>query len=769
MTKIHSKKPSQPTACILCSINCGITVEVEGGQLGKIKGDSENPKSQGYICQKAARLNHYQNHSGRLTQPLVKKEDGGYQKISWDSAISEIADKLTLIRNNHGPNSIAYYGGGGQGNHLCQIYSSSFRSAIGTPYLYTALAQEKTGDFWVNGKLFGKQSCHVTEDIDHADYILFIGTNPYHSHGFPRTRKVLDEIAKAPDRTMVVIDPVITETAKKADIHLQLKPGTDALLMSAMLGMIIKDGLEDRRFIEDHTEGFDKIKALFNKIPIERYIDRTGLDYNTVQKIARDFASAEKACVRVDLGIQQSINSTLNSWLEKLLFLITGNFGIKGGNNLHTQFVPIVGHSDDSDKSRITTKVTGMKAISHFFPPNILPMEIDTDHPDRVRALIVDSANPILTAADSNAYIRAFKKLELLVVIDVAKTETAKLAHYILPAQSQFEKWEASFFTLDFPTNYFQLRAPIVEQDGDTLAEPEIYRRILVAMGMFPKSFPILKRLAKFHLGHPQFYIFPVFLYGYLTLFPRYKKSLLMVLYATIGKAMQDGAQNAAALWGVAHIYAKKYRIAIKRTGLTGYGLMLGERLFKRIMERRSGLEISTHKYEEVWDLVRTPNKKIALNISELHSDLHNLANNNSLDEGYPLILAAGERRAYNANQIYRTPEWRKKDLDGALRLHPEDAEKIGASDNDSVLCKSANGDIKVIVQIDSAMQPGFASLPHGYGFEYSDSDTPSHTMQNGPKINMLTALEHCDPISKTPYHKYVPVHIYPCTTDKAQ
>jgi anaerobic selenocysteine-containing dehydrogenase len=768
MIKMHSEDPSRPTACILCSINCGINVNVDGGQLKKIKGDSENPKSKGYICQKAARLNYYQNHSGRLTEPLSKKEDGGHQKISWDDAISEVADKLTHIRNTYGPHSIAYYGGGGQGNHLCQIYSSSLRSAIGTPYLYTSLAQEKTGDFWVNGKLFGKQSCHVTEDIDHADYILFIGTNPYHSHGFPRTRKVLDEIARAPDRTMIVIDPVITETAKKADIHLQLKPGTDALLMSAMLGVIIKDGLEDREFIEEHTEGFDEIKALFSQIPIKEYIDRTGLDQNTVQKIARDFACAERACVRVDLGIQQSIHSTLNSWLEKLLFLVTGNFGKKGGNNLHTQFVPIVGHSDDSDKNRVTTKVTGMKAISHFFPPNILPAEIDTDHPDRVRALIVDSTNPILTAADSNAYIKAFKKLELLVVIDVANTETAKLAHYILPAKSQFEKWEASFFTLTFPTNYFQLRAPIVEQEGNALDEPEIYRRILVAMGLFPKSFPILKRLARFHLRYPQFYIFPMFLFGYLALFPKYKKSLLMVLYATIGKAMHDGAQNAAALWGVAHFYAKKYRIAIKRTGLTGNGFMLGERLFKRIMERRSGIEISTHKYEEVWDLVRASNKRITLNISELHSDLKSLANENNLDEGYPFVLAAGERRAYNANQIYRTPDWRKKDIDGVLRVHPEDAAKIGVADSDPVLCKSANDEIKVIVKIDSAMQPGFTSLPNGYGFEYSGSKTPSHTMQNGPNINLLTALDHCDPISKTPYHKYVPVHIYPCGTGKA-
>jgi len=759
MEKVNSDN-GQSTACILCSINCGIKIEVENDQFTSIRGDKEHLNSKGYLCQKAARLNYYQNHTDRLEYPLRRKSNNEYEKINWKTAVNDVADKLAHIRNTYGGHAIAYYGGGGQGNHMCQIYSSSFRAALGTPYLYTALAQEKTGDFWVNGKLFGKQSCHITEDIENSDYVIVIGANPWQSHGIPRARKVLGEIAKDPKREMVVIDPRSTKTAEMADVHLQIKPGTDAYLLSAILGIVIQEGLEDHDFLSKHTVGFDHIKKFFTDVSVEDYVCRTGLDLQQVQNVARGFANADSGCIRVDLGIQQSLHSTLNSYLEKLLFIITGNFGKKGCNNLHTQLVPIVGHSNEPGEGGATTKVTGMKEISNFFPPNILPSEIDTDHPERVRALIVDSSNPILTAADSNAYRKAFEKLELLVVIDVANTETTRMADYVLPAQSQFEKWEAAFFTLDFPSNYFQLRKPIVEPKGETLSEPEIYRQIMVAMGLFPKRFPLLERMARWHFRFPSLGVFPAGLKLFLTLYPTYEKSVLMILYATLGKALPDKAKNAAMLWGASHLYAKRYRKAVLRTGLKGKGFMLGENLFKQLLEKRSGIKISEHAYDEVWELLMYPDKKIHLVIPEMIDALQDIEKEEKINKEFPFILAAGERRSYNANQIFRDPEWRKKDMDGALRIHPKDAAKINVLNGDLVLCRSAKDTIRVQTQFDEAMHLGYVSLPHGYGFEYTDADNLKHLKQNGPKINSLTSSEHCDPIAKTPYHKYVPIQI---------
>ena len=250
---MHTEK----TACILCSRVCGLTVDIEDGKFVKIKGDDDHPMSKGYICQKAARLEHYQNHDDRLKHPLKRQADGSFAPITWDQALSEIAVKLNSIKKESGGDAFALVGGGGQGNHLGVLYGQQLLGAMGSRYAYSALAQEKTQDFWVNGRLFGEQTCHTTEDVEHADYVLFIGCNPFQSHGIPNARDTLKAIKKDPNRTMVVVDPRKSETAKQADIHLQLRPGTDAFLLSAILAIIVREGLHDRDFLSKYCTGVD--------------------------------------------------------------------------------------------------------------------------------------------------------------------------------------------------------------------------------------------------------------------------------------------------------------------------------------------------------------------------------------------------------------------------------------------------------------------------------------------------------------------------------
>lgn len=751
------------TACILCSLNCGLQVKVEDGHITKVKGDENHPLSQGYLCQKAARLDYYQNHSMRLKEPLRRKEDGTFEAVSWDTAIKEIAQKLVHLRDSHGGHSIAFYGGGGQGNHLGGVYSSALRAACDTPYLYTALAQEKTGDFWVNGKLFGKQYCHTAEGIEEAQFVVILGANPWQAHGIPRARKVLKEIAKDPNRTLVVIDPRKTETAKMADIHLAVKPGTDAYLLGAILATIVQEGWEDQSFIEQHTHYFEEVATALRSINIEEYASCSGVSVEDIREVAKGLSHSEAATIRADLGIQQSLNSTLNSYLEKLLFLLTGNFGKEGTNNLHTFLIPLIGHS--SEEKAVATKVTGVKEISKLFPPNILPQEINTDHPDRVRGLIVDSVNPAVSAADTQAYAEALEKLELLVVLDVAMTETARFADYILPATTQFEKPESTFFNLEFPTNYYHLRKPVLEQEGNTLPEPEIYTRLVTEMGVIKKRFPILEGLAKLDRSFPSLRLFPAGLAAVLKIHPSWAKYIPIVLYRTLGKTLPEESQAAAVMWGAIHFYARKHTKQVRRTGLEGSAYAVGEALFKKIIESDTAVALSTHTYDEVWSLVKTEDKKIHLAIPNLLEELLDLPSKESyLSEDYPLILAAGERRSYNANQIFRTPDWRKKDTEGALRIHPEDAEKYGISDGGKVVCESSRGAVEALALLDEGMPTGSVSLPHGYGFNYADDVLSQETKQNGPRINTLTSSDHCDPLTKTPFHKHVPVRIRPAS-----
>ncbi|MDJ0752274.1 MAG: molybdopterin-dependent oxidoreductase [Ardenticatenaceae bacterium] len=755
--------PWQQTCCILCALNCGIEVKVKDGEFVKIRGDKSHPVSEGYLCQKAARLNHYQNHLRRIRQPLKRQPNGEFQPLDWGSAIKEIAGKINQIKNEHGGIAFAYYGGGGQANHLPGLHASALRAAIGTPYYYSSLAQEKTGDFWVNGRLFGRQTCHVTEGIHEADFVMLIGTNSFQSHGFPQARKVLREISKDPNRTLVVVDPRRTKTADLADVHLPIKPGTDAFLMTAMLAQMVQENLVDHDFIAARTVGFEQLADLLGDVDVSDYIARCELDESVVRQVTRDLAAATAASTRHDLGVEMSLHSTLNTYLEKLLFLFTGNFGKPGANNLHTQFAPLIGHSPDfHHQGNRRTKVSNMAEISKIYPPNILPQEVLSDQPDRLRALIVDSSNPMQTAADTQAYREAFAALDLVVVIDVAMTETAEHADYILPAQTQYEKSEAAFFTFMFPENFFYLRKPIVEPQGDTLPEPEIYRRLLVAMGELPDDFPELEKLAREYVAQPESGSFAMAFQMALAQNKNWSSLASVILYATLGKALPPEKQSAAALWGVCQFYAHRYQEQVRRAGYDGVGHMLGENLFRAILDDPTAVPISKHTYEEAWSLIRHDDGKIHLWIPEMVEEILDLAVEEAvLDPDFPLILAAGERRDYNANQIVRDPNWRRNDRDGALRIHPDDAADSGVVDGARVRCETSRGGIEVTAAIDPAQRRGFLSLPHGYGLEYPDLQS-EEMVQVGPRLNEITSAAWCDPIAKTPYHKYIPVRVQP-------
>ncbi len=744
---------SKKTACILCSRNCGLDVEIENGKFVKIKGDENHPISKGYICQKAARLDYYQNHDDRLRYPLKKQTDGKFKRILWDEALDEIAEKLLTLKKQHGGKAFAFVGGGGQGNHWGGVYSRQLPYAMGSKFVYTALAQEKTGDFWVNGRLFGSQACHMTEDVENSDYVLFIGTNPYQAHGIVNARNTLRELQKDEERTMVVIDPRVSETAKLANIHLKLKPGTDAFLLSAMISLILQEGMHDREFLSQHCNGFEKVESEFLEIDVERFVKKADVSLEVVKQVARDFAKAKRGCVRVDLGTQQTLHTTLNAYLEKLLYLLTGNFGRKGVNNLHSYLLPLLANSDER-KDCVRTAKHKMFPIAGIYPPNILPDEIMHEGDDRTRAVFVDSANPVLTYANSKAYEEAFNKLELLVVVDVAMTETARMADYILPAASQFEKPEATGFTLEFPENYFHFRHALFEPLGETLPEPEIYTRLLEKMDVIPKKFPILEKIASFE---PKLSARLGYLTALQTLFsrkPNLQKFASSIMYRTLGKTLPKGLESAAPLLGLATFYANKYFKAVKRAGHQGSKRTLGNTLFEAILSAKSGVIICNHEYQEVWSLIKNKDKRINLTIPEMFDELSELSKEDLSNDEYSFILMAGERRSYNANQIYRNPEWRRIDPQGTMRMHPKDAEELDLTNGSEVICESKVGSLNAFVEIDESVRHKVVTLPNGYGMKFKDNKPI------GPQLNLLTASDNCDAFTKTPFHKYVPVNI---------
>jgi formate dehydrogenase len=734
----------RPTACILCECNCGIVVQTEGRTLTKIRGDKTHPGTHGYTCNKALRLDHYQNNRTRLTAPMRRRPDGGYEEINWDTAITEIAEGVKAIRDNYGGDKIFYYGGGGQGNHLGGAYSGAFLKAIGSRYRSSALAQEKTGEAWVDAHLTGG---HTRGEFEHAEVSVFVGKNPWMSQSFPRARTVLNEIAKNPDRSMIVIDPVVTDTAKMADFHLRVRPGTDAWCLAALAGVLVQEELCNERFLADHVNGVDAVREILRDVPVADYAARSGVSEVLLRAAARRIAEAESVAVFEDLGVQQAPNSTLCSYLNKLLWILTGSFAKRGGQHLHSAFAPLMRYTGGVGR----TPVTGAPIISGLVPGNVVPQEILTDHPDRFRAMIVESSNPAHSLADSVACRKAFESLELLVVIDVAMTETARLAHYVLPAATQFEKAEATFFNLEFPHNTFQLRHRLFEPLDGTLPEPEIWARLVRALGVLDDGeLEPLRRAARLGLD------------AYAQAFsaaaaasPMLAMTLPYVLYETLGPTLPDGLAGAAALWGLAHKAYLAYPEAVRRAGHAD-----GNALFEAILSSPSGVTFTVHEYADDFALIAHADHKINLDMPEMLDEIRALpgARTRLTTPEFPIVLAAGERRAYTANDIFRDPGWRKRDLDGALRVSPQDAAAFGLVDGGRVRITTAAGSAEATVEVSDAMLPGHASLPNGFGLDYTDADGGVHVPGVAP--NTLTSANWRDAYAGTPWHKHVPARI---------
>ncbi|MGE0569901.1 MAG: molybdopterin-dependent oxidoreductase [Dehalococcoidia bacterium] len=746
------------SACILCECNCGIEIRLgdDGRTFERIRGDKDHPASRGYTCEKPLRLDYYQNGRGeRVLHPLRRRPDGSFEEIDWDTATREVAERLSAVRDAHGGESILYYGGGGQGNHLGGTYSGAMWRAFGGRYRSSAISQEKSGEIWVNGAMFGTP---VRGDFEDCEVAFFVGKNPWMSHGIPRARATLRAIAKDPSRSLIVIDPRVTETAAIADFHLQVKPGRDAWLLAALVGVIVQEGLVDEEWLRAHANGVEDILRAFTAIPVAAYSEISGVDEDLVRRAARRLASAASVAAFEDLGVQMNRHSTLVSYLEKLAWALTGNLGVHGGQYAPSMMVPLLkaNSAELNPESFPTSPVVGARILGGLLPCNVIPDEILTDHPKRYRALVVESGNPVHSIADSQRMRQSLEALDIVVVIDVFMTETARLADYVLPAQTQFEKHEATFFNFDFPKNVFQLRWPVVDAPAGPLPEPEIHARIVEAAGFLDgiELQPLSEAAAHGRAAFADAFESAVAAH------PKLAILAPIVLYRTLGPTLPHGAAAAAALWPIARRCAAANPLGVERAGY-GTGPEAGDRLFDAILTSPSGVVFTDDATDETWRRVSTPDRRVNTVMPELLDELESLRTEvpPGDDPDWPFLLSAGERRSTTANTIFRDPNWRKHDGEGALRVSPQDAERVGLVDKGLATLTSPRAFAVVRVEIDAGMSRGHIALPNGLGLDHLDR---GQRVQTGVGPNEFTASAARDPWGGTPWHKSVPARLEP-------
>ncbi|MDT3396591.1 molybdopterin-dependent oxidoreductase [Streptomyces sp. B1866] len=820
---------ARKTACILCECNCGIEIQLDGRRFARIRGDKAHPASQGYTCEKPLRLDHYQNGRQRLTSPLRRLPDGTYERIDWDTAIREIAAKLAAVRDAHGGHTILHYGGG-QGNHLCAVYDRALLLGLGGQYSTNALAQEKTGETWVDQQLYGS---HTKGDFERSEVAVFLGKNPWQSHSFPHARPTLRRMAADPDRAIIVVDPRRTETADLAEFHLRVRPGTDAWCLAAMLGVLVQEDLVDHAWLAEHTTGTEPVLAALAEVPVADYARRCGVEEDLLRAATRRIARASSVSTYEDLGVEHGPNSTLCSYLNKLLWILTGNFAKPGAMHVHSWMFPLLGKwyvagsgllpERPSARERITlaamrlaarplrslvprlatrrrgraladrlasallsatypavgprlghaianrlmmtdgpthTHVSGAPLAGGLFPPNFIAEEILADHPDRIRAMWVDGGNPAHSVADSPRFKEAMAALDLCVVIDVAFTETARLADYVLPASSQFEKYEATFFNVEFPRNTFHLRRPVLDPLPGTRSEDDIIGSVIREIGLVDDK--LLRALRTAATGGRA--AFSLLFFAVVAARPDLMGVFPYLLRETLGPTLPEGAESAAVMWGIAHLAALSQPDAVRRAGFTGTGHELGERLFDAIMAGESGVTFTVDDYADAWNYVCHPDRRIRTEIPELLDELRKLpsARSDWTSEEYPFVLSAGERRAFTANAIYRDPAWRRRDAQGALRMHPDDAGPLAIATGSRVRVVTEAGSAEAVVEVTDTMYPGHLALPNGLGVDHPGEDGVFRRTGTAP--NDLTPAHRRDHIIGTPWHKHVPARVEPLT-----
>jgi len=751
-----------PSVCVLCSHNCGIRVDVEGGRIAAVRADETNPITRGYICNKAFSIRHYVDHAQRVQHPLRRRQGGGFERVSWETAIAEIADRLGAIREQHSPRAIGLVGIGGQANHMDAAYGLTFLTGLGSKRWFNALAQEKTQHFLMDQWMFdAPPSTFFHPDLEKARFLLVMGTNPRISNRGHNANDTFRKLAEDPDHCVVVVDPRETETTRQANEHLRVRPGSDAFLLLGIAATLAStEGWVDARFVKERTRDFEALRGALADVDVAEMARRCGLEAAQIVETARQLATADSAAIMFDLAVEQIPYSTLVSFLIHAIATITGNAGRPGGNVFVETATPPQWNPKrfEEPERALASGIRAIAAMGGFamFSPTLVPEEVLLDHPERLRALIVEGSNPLLSFSDAPRWREARERLDLLVVVDPAMTETAELADYVLPTPCGYEKWEWAGFPKGHPQICVQLRPPVVPGPAEALPEPEIYARLAEAMGLVGE---LPAKLVDLAAGALEPEGAAAFLAELQSASGGDSAAQLFWGYRTLGPRLP--APSLISIWAQCHENAFVRRDCVLRTLGDAWRerspFEIANELFRRILDHPEGVEIACLEPDtNLDDHIGWDDGRVRLAPPEMLDEIARaVAHDLPRDPDYPFVLAAGLRTRWTANTIQRDPAWRKgRGPHCALNLAPDDAKSLGVRTGDRVRVTTRRGAVELPAAVDTHLHPGHVWIPNGFGMVYPSGGDGAPAVQ-GANTNELTDVRDRDPITGCPHHKY--------------
>ena len=473
--------------CRLCEALCGLSVEVEAGRITRIGPDRDHPVSEGHLCIKGARMVDIVHDADRVLHPLRRKGGAGdFERVSWDEALDDIAARLGTILGQHGRDSLAVYlGNPASFASMHPAYMGGFLRTLGSGRKFNSLHTDTGAKNLAMELTYGNPFRYTFPDLEDCDFLIVIGGNPVTSHmslvSEPRVLARLDAIAARGG--VVVIDPRRTETAQRYE-HLPVRPNSDVWLLVTMLNTLFEEGLFDPEALDAIATGWRDLRSALAGIPAETAAARCGVSVEDTQALARRLAAARTAAVYTRLGTGRGSFATLSNLLIEAINIVTGRLGQSGGWVIGEGAVPAVTVNPFPYGGK-RSRIGDLPLILDIAPGGTLASEITTPGAGQIRALFVDSGNPVMSYPRGDRLEQALEMLDLHVSFDLYVNETDRFADYVLPATTFLERPDMNeLWGANAPRPWIQYTDAVLNPQGEARNEFDIYAAILERMGL---------------------------------------------------------------------------------------------------------------------------------------------------------------------------------------------------------------------------------------------------------------------------------------------
>lgn len=702
-------------SCNLCEAICGLEFTVENKTVVSIRGDEKDPLSRGHICPKALSLIDLHADTDRLTTP-VKRVGEKWEKIGWAEAYDLVVDGLVSTRKNYGSNAVGLYQGNPNVHSMgAMTHGIPFTSLLRTRNRYSATSLDQLPHQLVDHLLYGHQLLLPIPDIDRTDFFLVLGGNPMASNGSMMTVPDFAKRARALRKRggrLVVVDPRKTETADIADTHFFVRPGSDALLLLAMIHTIVADGSVR---VADYVDGADRLADLVAEFTPTAVAPIVGMSADDISSLARDFAAAKSAVAYGRMGVSTQQFGTVCQWAIQVLNIITGNLDRPGGAMVTDPAIDLIsqgivgrGHFD-----KWRSRVRDLPEFAGEYPCSTLVDEITTEGKDQIRAMAVLSGNPVLSMPGGTTLNDAFAGLDFMVSFDFYINETSRHAHVILPPTMSLERDHYDLIFNSFAVhNTAKYMPAVLPKQAEAKHDWEIFRDL---------SLRYKNRMAGSTVDRLKARLTPKSVIGEARLRLSPARTLDILLRS------------------------RRKGLSLRRLRANPHGIDLGP-LRPGFPQK---LKTKDKRIQLIQDVV----------VGELPA-LVDLMHSSAVPKDDELLLIGRRHLRSNNSWMHNTARLTKGKARHQLLAHPNDLLQRGIEDGSMVSVTSAAGTVDIEVAASEKMMPGVVSMPHGFGHQRPGVQLSVATTVTGPSVNDITDPARVDAVSANAILNGVPVQV---------